>query len=45
MAECACVAATTDNDNVVYPPWASYDEKFGVVAEYDEGFGSVDGDA
>jgi hypothetical protein len=43
--EYACVAVATDDHDAVYPSWAVCDKRFGAVAEYDEGLGSVDGDA
>ena len=42
MAEYSCVAAATNNDDAIYHLWASYDKKFGAVAEYDKGFGLKD---
>ena len=36
------VGLVTDDDDAAYPPWTVCDERFGAVAEYDEGLGSVD---
>jgi len=40
-----CVTFASDNNDAVYPPWTVCDERFGAMAEYDQGVGSIDGGA